>query len=234
MQFLKTIILWVPTLLKGHMMENVFEEKSIFNRGGYEPVSVGKRLREIRTSFGYSIKYLAEKSGLAVNTLSLIENEKTSPSVNTLDQLAQALGIPLNYFFEPIKTEPQIIMTQSGHRRTMHYKDMLVEDCGLELEGQPIQPLLVTLPSSMKVGSAPRLHTGHEFVYCLSGRVDYFVDDKKYSLGVGDSLVMQASVPHRWINPYEEPAVYLLVMVPGDPGDLDGEIHFQDSQEIDG
>jgi mannose-6-phosphate isomerase-like protein (cupin superfamily) len=64
--------------------------------------------------------------------------------------------------------------------------------------------------------------------------VDYFVDNKKYSLGVGDSLVMQASVPHRWINPYEEPAVYLLVMVPGDPGDLDGEIHFQDSQEIDG
>jgi DNA-binding XRE family transcriptional regulator len=65
------------------MVEHCWEERTIFERGGFEPVSVGKRLRELRTNSGYSIKTLAEKSGLSVNTLSLIENEKTSPSVNT-------------------------------------------------------------------------------------------------------------------------------------------------------
>ena len=218
---------WDFFVLEGLMQEQCAEGKTIFDQGGYKPVSVGKRLRALRTSFGYSIKNLAEKSGLAVNTLSLIENEKTSPSVNTLEQLAQAMEIPLTCFFESGQTRPRIIRTESGHRRKMFFEEILVEDCGLELEGQPMQPLLVTLPPEMEDVSDLNLHSGYEFVYCLSGQVDYFIQDKEYSLGEGDSLVMDASVPHRWINPYKEPAVYLLVMVPGDTGDLNGEVHFR-------
>lgn len=215
-------------------MNQCLESKSIFDRVGFEPVSVGKRLRELRTGFGYSIKKLADKSGLAVNTLSLIENEKSSPSVNTLEQLAHALEIPLTCFFESSRERPKIIKTKSGHRRKMLFEGMLLEDCGLDLEDKSIQPLIVTLPSNMTDGSEPSLHTGYEFVYCLSGCVDYYFNGDKYSLCKGDSLLMEASFPHRWINPYEEPAVYLLVMVPGDAGDLNGEIHFQFSHESDG
>ena len=212
-------------------MDQNFEEKTIFDQEGYKPVAVGKRLRELRTGSGYSIKSLAEKSGLAVNTLSLIENEKTSPSVNTLKQLAIALEVPLTTFFESSKPKPRIILTQSGHRRKMRFKGMLVEDCGLELEGQTIQPLIVTLQPNMKDPSDPNLHTGNEFVYCISGMVDYYIEDEKISLHEGDSLAIDASLRHRWFNPYDEPAVYLLVMVPGDAGNLNGKVHFQVDNE---
>lgn len=212
-------------------MDSFREGKTIFDQDGYRPVTVGKRLRELRTGSGYSIKSLAEKSGLAVNTLSLIENEKTSPSVNTLEQLARALEIPLTRFFELAKAEPQVISTKPGQRREMVFRGMRIEDCGLGLEGQPMQPLVVTLPSQEEEICEARLHAGHEFVYCLSGQVDYFIDEQKYSLREGNSLILDASLPHRWINPYQEPAVYLLVMVPGDAGDLSGEIHFQSSRE---
>ena len=43
-------------------------------------ISVGQRLREIRASRGLSMKSLAQMSGLNINTLSLIENERTSPT----------------------------------------------------------------------------------------------------------------------------------------------------------
>lgn len=208
-------------------MEHCLENKTIFNRGGYEPVSVGKRLRELRTGSGYSMKKLAQKSGLAVNTLSLIENEKTSPSVHTLEQLACALEIPLTCFFKPSDAKPRIIKTQPGHRNKMILEGMLIEDCGLGLEEQSMQPLIVTLPSGMDEISGSSHHTGYEFVYCLLGQVDYFIENIKYSLHEGESLAMDATLPHRWINPCQEPAVYLLIMVPGDAGDLNGEIHFQ-------
>ena len=68
--------------------EETTSSQSFFDPGGFKPVSVGQRLREYRLERGFSIRELAEKSGLAVNTLSLIENQKSSPSVNTLAPFA--------------------------------------------------------------------------------------------------------------------------------------------------
>ena len=61
---------------------------------------VGKNLRDLRNRRGLSLRALAERSGLNVNTLSLVENGKSSPSVGTLQQLAQALDAPITTFFE--------------------------------------------------------------------------------------------------------------------------------------
>ena len=63
-------------------------------------VLVGRNLRDLRTKRGLSLRALAELSGLNVNTLSLVENGKSSPSVGTLQQLAQALNVPITTFFE--------------------------------------------------------------------------------------------------------------------------------------
>ena len=63
-------------------------------------IDVGKRLRLLRSEKGLSLRALAELSGLNFNTLSLIENAKSSPSVSTLQRLAIALDVPITTFFE--------------------------------------------------------------------------------------------------------------------------------------
>src|SRR4030065_445503 len=63
-------------------------------------IDVGRNLRDLRAEQRLSIRSLAELSGLNVNTLSLIENGKSSPSVSTLQQLAGALDVPITAFFE--------------------------------------------------------------------------------------------------------------------------------------
>ena len=67
---------------------------------GSKVVDVGHCLRKLRAERDLSIRSLAERSGLNVNTLSLIENGKSSPSVSTLQQLATALEVPITAFFE--------------------------------------------------------------------------------------------------------------------------------------
>ena len=62
-------------------------------------VDVGARLRTLRTEHGLSLRALAELSQLNVNTLSLIENGKTSPSVSTSQQLAMGLQVLITAFF---------------------------------------------------------------------------------------------------------------------------------------
>jgi transcriptional regulator with XRE-family HTH domain len=199
---------------------------SFFDPSGFEPVSVGQRLREIRLEKGFSIRALAEASGLAVNTLSLIENQKSSPSVNTLEQLAEALAIPLASLFEPISSTYAVVPTIQGRRRKMVVDGIRVEDLGLQLRGQPFQPFIVTLPPGKGSGNQPIVHTGYELVYCLSGRIDYVVDGQHYPVSAGDSLLFEAHLAHHWENCGKTPAVYLLLMVPEDSRDAPGRVHF--------
>ena len=74
-------------------------------------VLVGKRLRMIRTNRGFSMRTLADRSGLNINTLSLIENGKTSPSVSTLQLLATALDVTLSSFFAQESPEKNVVYT---------------------------------------------------------------------------------------------------------------------------
>ena len=72
-------------------------------------INVGKRLQEMRILRGLSIRALAEMSGLNFNTLSLIENEKTSPNVNTLQLLSTALNVPITAFFEVSDSAKEVV-----------------------------------------------------------------------------------------------------------------------------
>ena len=74
-------------------------QPSIENSNSTE-INIGRRLQELRAMQGLSIRALADISGLNFNTLSLIENEKSSPNVSTLQQLATALQISITAFFE--------------------------------------------------------------------------------------------------------------------------------------
>jgi len=206
--------------------ESSMEHHSFFDPTGFKPVDVGQRMRQLRKERGLSIKELAEKSGLAVNTLSLIENQKTSPSVTTLEATAKAMGIAVALFFEPTQESEQVIFTKDGQRREMEIDGILVEDCGVDLQDHPMQPFHVTLPAGKGSGSDPIVHSGYELVCVHSGEIEYIVKDKTYTIQAGDSLLFDARLPHHWENKGEVPVVYLLVLVPGDESNVLGEGHF--------
>jgi quercetin dioxygenase-like cupin family protein/DNA-binding XRE family transcriptional regulator len=212
------------------MKRNSVDNKTLIESSEFKTVSVGQRLRELRIEKGYSIKSLALESGLAVNTISLIENHKSSPSVSTLEQLAKALQIPLGLFFEPIEDEQHLICTHTGNRKAMVLDGVRLENCGLNFHPSKIQSLIVTLPSGKGNGTKPINHSGFEFVYCLSGALNYTVEEHEYVINVGDSLLFEAKSPHYWKNCGKIPAVYLLVMVPEDIDEMPTAVHFQLNQ----
>ena len=58
-----------------------------------QAIDVGSRLRELRMERGLSMRGLARESGLSVNALSMIERNRTSPSVSTLYKLSLSRGV---------------------------------------------------------------------------------------------------------------------------------------------
>ncbi len=193
---------------------------------GAEAIDVGARLRFLRANAGLSIRALAERSGLNVNTLNLIENGRTSPSVSTLQQLAQALQQPVTRFFETDLGMQKVVHQRAGERPRARFSHGTMEDLAAGMPRFGAEPIIVTLEPHADSGRNPIVHTGREFVYCLEGRLSYTVDAETYSLEPGDSLLFEAYLPHRWKNLDSVPARILLVLCPLDERDQPAERHF--------
>jgi transcriptional regulator with XRE-family HTH domain len=201
---------------------------------GREPagVAVGGNLRRLRRARRLSLRGLAELSGLAVNTLSLIENSKTSPSVSTLQQLAVALDEPIVSFFEEPSDQARIIHLGANRRPQVAFDHGRCEILSAGFRDRGIQPLLVTLLPGADSGPAPIVHTGAEFVYCLEGNVDYDIEGETHRLQAGDSLLFEAHLAHRWRNPESRPTRMIMVLSPSDERDRPSERHFPLEEDV--
>lgn len=189
-------------------------------------VDVGRRLREIRAEAGLSIRDLARKSGLNVNTLSMIENGKASPSLETLQQLAFALEMHITAFFEDTTPPNKISHLKASQRPSIAFAHGTLEDLCAGLPRHRAETFLVTLKPLSNSGDNFIVHTGRETVFCLEGQLTYTIEDQTFVLEAGDSLTFEAHLPHRWENTGPRPTRSLLVLCPSDEQDRPTERHF--------
>lgn len=198
------------------MIENRMTQLLTKEIDAYTPaeILVGQRLRSLRVGLGYSLRGLAEASGLNVNTISLIETGKTSASVGTLQQLSLTLGMPLSVFFETEDEKKQIIFTRCSERPLVKMGDALAYNLAHDLADESLQPFILKLDAGQGSGGRMIVHSGWEFVYCLMGSTAYYIESDKFCLNEGDSLVFNANLPHCWENTGKIPAELLMVFLP--------------------
>jgi transcriptional regulator with XRE-family HTH domain len=178
---------------------------------------VAERLKAVRNDRGLTLRDLANASGLSINTISLIERGKTSPTVATLHKLATALGVTIADFVQGEAGRDAIFLKREQRQRARSVK-VLIESLGTGLAGQTMEPLLITLEPGADSGPEPIMHFGEELVFCLEGRLAYEVSGDQYLLEPGDSLLFEASLPHCWHNEEPAPATAILILQsPGSP-----------------
>ena len=180
---------------------------------------LGPRIRAIREQRGFSLRTLAERCGLSVNAISLIERGTNSPSIATLHKLATALEIRLTDLFERPE-EHAVVFSRRDARLSARGPGVLMESLGIGLRDQQIEPFLVTVTPDEPSSDGAVIHGGQEFVYCLSGNVRYRVGTRTYDLEPGDSLLFEASLPHEFWSSGESAAQILLVFEARDGGNL--------------
>ena len=164
-------------------------------------VDVGGRLRELREARNISMRGLATASGLSANALSMIERGKTSPSVSTLYKLADALGVSITAFFGAEAEKRQVVFIRSDERPRMAFARGVFEGLGGEQFAGRVEPFVLTLESGASSGPSAIVHSGHEFVFCLRGSLEYRVEKEIFTLNAGDSLLFASKLSHRWRNP---------------------------------
>ena len=192
-------------------------------------MDVGGRLRELRNERGMSMRALARESGLSANALSMIERGRTSPSVSTLYKLADAMGIPITAFFREDPPRQDIVFRKAENRVRMPFMRGLWEGLGGESFVGRVEPFMLTLESGASSGPFGIVHTGHEFVMCLRGELEYEVEGQRFVLEAGDTLLFAAQLKHRWRNRSKKVCNAIFVLSSFELGERPSEFHISSS-----
>lgn len=72
-------------------------------------MDIGKKLRDYRKDKGFTTYQLGQKAGISQSTISDVENNKVSPTVDTLAKILQALDVSLGSFFEFKDLSPSVL-----------------------------------------------------------------------------------------------------------------------------
>ena len=193
-------------------------------------VDVGVRLKELREARKISMRTLATKSGLSANALSMIERGKTSPSVSTLYKLADALGVSITAFFGPESDKKSIVFLKSDERTHMAFTRGVFEALGGEQFAGRVEPFMLTLESNAASGPHFISHSGHEFVFCLRGELEYQVEREIFHLNPGDSLLFASQLRHKWKNSGKTVTNALIIISGFAEGEQPNAMHWKKSE----
>ena len=91
-------------------------------------------------------------------------------------------------------------------------------------------PFMLTLENGASSGPNHMTHSGHEFVFCIRGQLEYQVENKFYLLEMGDSLLFEARLNHRWRNSGGTVTNALIIISDDTEGDHSASIHAEEKE----
>jgi len=164
--------------------------------------AVGGRIARSRAERRMTLERLAQLTGFTKGYLSKIENGRKVPPIATLSRIARALHTEIGSFFsEPRRAVArEVTVVRAGERQAVVRGGSAFgyDYVGLAPKRVPkrMDPFIFTFP--------PRIdkhvffeHRGEEFLFVLSGTVEFQVGDERFTLRKGDSIYFDSRVPHR-------------------------------------
>lgn len=161
---------------------------------------IAERVREFRLRHGWTVGYLAARSGLSKGMLSKIENAQASPSLATLARLSEALAVPVTAFFRGLSEEEDVLYVKAGTGLDIQHKGAGPGHRYQLLGSMPaphdsLEPMLVTLTERSEAFPLYQ-HAGTELIFMISGKMEYCYGSSRYLLEPGDALQFVGEVMH--------------------------------------
>ena len=180
-------------------------------------MTLGRKLREFRQAKDWSLAELAKRSGVALSSLSRMETGKMTGTLESHLKIARALGARLSELYVSLDAPGPAAEV----KRTEELAEPIAAGKGASLSvlaSTPLQkkmlPALLHL-SPKRSSQKQRGPAGSErFLYVLKGQLEATVGDQVVRAGTGESVYLQASVPHTLTNPGSTPLVVLSVVTP--------------------
>lgn len=174
-------------------------------------VEIGRKIKQYRLKLDLTQEELALRTELTKGYISQLENDLCSPSIATLEDILNVLGVSLQEFFTEPKVE-KIVYTQDdyfvskngGGTNTWLIPNSQVKE---------MEPIILTLPQGAECDERMPFE-GEEFGFVLSGKVEIVTLTEKVKLNVGDSFSIDGKKQHTIKNVNKGESKVLWVTTP--------------------
>jgi transcriptional regulator with XRE-family HTH domain len=179
---------------------------------------VGPRIRALREAMGYSLRDLADSSGVSAPMLSQVERGETSPTLAIAAKIAAGLELTLSQLLR-LDESSHAVISRGGHRRSYEHGGHRYEELTPPLPGLRADVSLHELEPGTPTGQAddPPIHEpgSRETAVILEGELTLVLDGIRHDLLGGDSVTFDADLPHHFINEGDTPTRFLAVIAAG-------------------
>lgn len=180
-------------------------------------MKIGKRLRFLRKQQRLTLKELSKESGVAIATLSRMEHDIMTGTLESHVRICRTLGIGLADFYREIENaakDVSLSRKKDEHDSLKQAKDASVELLTTRIMNKKMMPTLIRIKKGGKTYREENKPGTEKFLYILSGIVTAEIAKDEHRLGAGDSLYFDASLPHRLRNSGKQEAVALSILSP--------------------
>lgn len=175
-------------------------------------MDIGKKLRKIRLANGLTQEELAGRADLTKGYISQLENDATSPSISTLKDLLDVLGVSISEFFsDPV--EPQVVFGPESRVRAARNDGIQVDLLVPGAQNRSMDPALVSLRPG-ETTQDQSSHQGEELGFVLQGRIELLLEGKTYPVRKGECFYFHSGQKHSLRNPGAAEARILWVATP--------------------
>jgi transcriptional regulator with XRE-family HTH domain len=168
-------------------------------------LDLGGKLRAVRQMQALSQRELAKRAGVSNAIISLIEQNRTSPSVGLLKKVLAGIPMSLGDFFAGELTPRRQVffsgpeLTEIAGRGGLSYRQV-----GRDLAGRALQILHERYAPGADTGETLLRHEAEEGAVVIRGRLEVTVGDQRRVLEPGDAYYFDSRLPHRFRNLGEE------------------------------
>jgi len=174
-------------------------------------MEIGKRIKQLRTRNNLTLEELASRCELTKGFLSQLERDLTSPSIVTLENIAEALGLTMMEFFKEEKQEK--IVFENDDFFVDEREGLTIHWIVPNAQKNEMEPILIELqPHHSSQIISP--HEGEEFGYVLAGKITLYNGEKKFPIKKGNTFYIKGNYTHYLKNEGNQLASFLWICTP--------------------
>jgi len=167
----------------------------------YVEYEIGLTLQRLRQERKLVISELAAIAEISTSMISRIENGSVSPSLGTLQALAEAMDVPLIALFANTEVSADVHHVQAREGLTSqritqgHSHDYLL--LGKHFgPGGLFQSARISISKDQSEALPSYQHEGYVFLYIIKGDAVYRCSTQEFAMTTGDTLSFDAKLPH--------------------------------------
>jgi transcriptional regulator with XRE-family HTH domain len=163
---------------------------------------VGEHVRRLREQARMSLRALATRTDFSPSFISQLENGQVSPSIHSMEKIANNLGVTLGAFFAAIGPGEGGLILRRAEREPIpsSWSHAQIEALGRPSPQRQLEALLITLEPGGRSGKHPVSHRTEQFALVLKGRANLRLGPEEHSLTAGDSVTLLPGELRLWVN----------------------------------